>query len=156
MVLGRSRKRFSVRPLKSSAGSVSRSWITALPCSSSRLSIWMAGSPVRRPSACAGSSSMRTRSKATNSTCGACLRPSLRSTWKNWNMKRSSLCTATKVPRPCRRTRMCSATRSSVAWRSVPIDTPSAAASSLSLGSTLPAAQRPDSMARSSERLTSR
>jgi hypothetical protein len=51
---------------------------------------------------------------------------------------------------------MCSATRSSVAWRNVPIDTPSAAASSLSLGNVLPAAQRPDSMARSSERLTSR
>src|SRR6218665_2359136 len=71
-------------------------------------------------------------------------------------MKRSALCTATKVPRPCRRTRICSATRSSVAWRSVPMDTPSAAASAASLGSAAPAWHCPDSIARSSALLTCR
>src|SRR6218665_2517582 len=55
MVLLRSRKRFSVRPLKSAAGSVSWSWITALPCSSRRLSIRMAGSPRLPPPASARS-----------------------------------------------------------------------------------------------------
>ena len=51
---------------------------------------------------------------------------------------------------------MCSATSSPTAWRSVPTETPKAAASGVSLGSVAPGASVPSSMARSSARLTAR
>ena len=156
MVLGRSRQRFSVSPRNSAAGTTSRSCTTGRPCRRSRFSTCSAGSPGRRPSAAAASSSSRMRSKLSSSTSGASRRPSLRSTWKNWNRKRSLVCMATKVPRPWRRTRMWSATSSSTARRSVPTDTPKPADSSVSLGSASPGATTPSSMARSSDRLTAR
>ena len=51
---------------------------------------------------------------------------------------------------------MCSAASSSTARRSVPIETPIAVAISVSLGSVSPGGQVPDSIALSSERLTTR
>lgn len=58
--------------------------------------------------------------------------------------------------RPCRRTRMCSATSSSTAWRKVPTEMPKARASTASLGRASPGGTAPLSICCSSARLALR